>query len=335
MCQYSAKDGLVGTWHLVHYGARAVGGFGLIIVEATAVTPEARITPHDAGLWNDEQVAAWRTVVDFCHSQGAAMAVQLAHAGRKASTYWPEARRDATVPASEGGWIALAPSAIAFPGYAEPQEMTAEQIAAVPEQFAAATRRADAARFDAVEIHAAHGYLLHEFLSPLSNHRTDAYGGSPENRARLLLEVAAAVRAALPQSKPVFVRVSATDWLAGGLQYDDVADVVRQLAGLGVDLVDVSTGGLLAAEMKIGPGYQLPAARRVKEVSGLPTAAVGLITEPAQAEQVLMSGDAGVVLIGRAALRDPSWPLHAAHVLGVKDDAPGATWPTQYERGHY
>jgi len=333
MCQYSASDGLVGAWHLMHYGARAAGGFGLLIAEATAVSPEARISPRDAGLWNDAQVEAWRGVVAFVKSQGAAMAVQLAHAGRKASTYWPFSGADGSVPASDGGWQTMAPSAVAFPGYAAPREMTLEEIAEVPRQFADAARRADAAGFDAVEIHAAHGYLLHQFLSPLSNFRTDEYGGSAANRARLLLEVGTAVREAFAASKPVFVRVSATDWLPDGLQYDDVAEVVRRLGQLGIDLVDVSTGALLPAKIQVGPGYQLPAARRVKEVSGLPTAAVGLITEPAQAEQVLVAGDADVVLVGRAALHDPNWPLHAAEALGVAATDPAATWPPQYDRG--
>lgn len=335
MCQYSATDGLVNDWHLVHYGARAAGGFGLLIAEASGVSPEARISPRDAGIWNDAQVAAWKPVVDYVHSQGAAFAIQLAHAGRKASTYWPGAGQQDSISLADGGWETLAPSAVAFPGYATPREATVEEIHQVIEEFAAAARRADAAGFDAVEIHAAHGYLLHQFWSPLSNFRTDEYGGTPENRARLLLEVGQAVRAAFPASKPVFVRVSATDWLAGGLQYDDVAAVVAHLGALGIDLVDVSTGGLLPVKLTSGPGYQLPAARRVRELSGLPTAAVGLITEPAQAEQVLMADDADVVLIGRAALRDPSWPLHAAHDLGVSPDVPGASWPWQYERGHY
>lgn len=333
MCQYSASDGLVGDWHLMHYGARAAGGFGLLIAEATAVVPEGRITARDAGLWTDEQAEAWHKVVAFAKSQGAAMAVQLAHAGRKASTYSPFVGADASVPVSDGGWQTIAPSAVAFPGYATPRELTRAEIAEVPGQFAAAAQRADAAGFDAVEIHGAHGYLLHQFLSPLSNFRTDAYGGSPANRARLMLEVGAAVRSAFPASKPVFIRVSATDWLPDGLHDDEVAEVVRQLGQLGIDLVDVSTGGLLPAPMSVGPGYQLPFARRVKAASQLPTAAVGLITEPAQAEQVLATGDADVVLIGRAALHDPNWPLHAARALGVTPEAGGPAWPVQYERG--
>ncbi len=329
MCQYSATDGVPNDWHLAHLGARATGGFGLLIAEATAVVPEGRITPHDTGIWDDAtQVPAWRRITDFVHSQGAKAGIQLAHAGRKASTYRPWSPVQGTVPAEEGGWQTLAPSDVAFPGYAAPAAMTLEQIEAVPGQFAAAARRAHAAGFDLVEIHAAHGYLLHQFLSPLSNHRTDGYGGTPENRARLLLEVATAIREVWPAEKPVLVRVSATDWTEDGLQVDDVAAVVKDLGARGVDLVDVSTGGLVPAPMTVGPGYQVPHARRVREVSGLPAAAVGLITTGAQAESLLVDGAADAVLIGRAALRDPHWALRAAHELGV--DVP---WVPQYRRG--
>ncbi len=341
MCQYSSTDGMPDDWQLVHLGARAQGGFGLILTEATAVVPEGRITPQDAGLWNDAQRDAWARVVDFVHAQDAAIGVQLAHAGRKASTYRPWAQTQGTVPAAEGGWDTLAPSADAFPGYAAPQEMTAEQVAAVPGQFADAARRAHEAGFDVVEVHAAHGYLLHQFLSPLSNRRTDAYGGSPENRARLLVETVDAVRAVWPEGKPVIVRVSATDWREDGLQVDDVAAVAKELAGHGVDLVDVSTGGVAPAEITVGPGYQVPHARRVREVTGMPTGAVGLITSAAQAEQVLVDGAADVVLLGREALRDPHWPLRAAHDLGVRagtshrpaPEGQGIAWAPQYERG--
>ena len=328
MCQYSASDGVVGDWHLMHYGARAAGGFGLLIAEATAVVPEGRITPQDAGLWDDGQVPAWRRVTDLVRRQGAAVGVQLAHAGRKASTYRPWSPVQGTVPADDGGWPTLAPSPSAFPGYAAPAAMTAGQVADVPGRFAAAARRAHAAGFDVVEIHAAHGYLLHQFLSPLSNHRTDGYGGTPANRARLLREVVTAVRETWPAGKPLLVRVSATDWTDGGLRVDDVAAVVKDLGALGVDLVDVSTGGLVPAPMTVGPGYQVPHARRVREVAGLPTAAVGLITTAVQAEQTLVDGAADAVLLGRAALRDPHWPLRAAHEL--RADVP---WAPQYARG--
>lgn len=325
MCQYSADDGVPGDWHLAHLGARAAGGFGLLIAEATAVVPEGRISPRDTGLWNQDQVAAWRRITEFVHGQGAAVGVQLAHAGRKASTYWPWAPTQGSVPPGEGGWTALGPTAEAFPGYAAPAAMTAEQVADLPEQFAAAARRAHAAGFDAVEVHAAHGYLLHQFLSPLTNRRTDGYGGTPENRARLLVETAAAVREAWPDGKPMLVRVSATDWTPGGLEVDDVVAAVK---GLGADLVDVSTGGLVPSPVPVGPGYQVPHARRVRQAAGVPVAAVGLITSGEQAETVLRDEAADVVLIGRAALRDPHWAHRGAHDLRVAQN-----WPAQYERG--
>jgi 2,4-dienoyl-CoA reductase-like NADH-dependent reductase (Old Yellow Enzyme family) len=331
MCQYSAVDGVPDEWHLVHLGARAAGGFGLVIAEATAVVPEGRITPQDTGLWNDAQVAAWRRVTDVVHRNGALAGVQLAHAGRKASTYRPWDARQGSVPEAEGGWTTVAPSAVAFPGYAEPVALTEDQLRRIPLEFAAAAGRAHRAGFDVVEIHAAHGYLLHQFLSPLSNQRTDEYGGSLENRARLLVEVVDAVRGAWPQDRPLLVRFSATDWVDGGLRVDEVAEVAKDLAGHGVDLVDVSTGGNVHASIPVGPGYQVPAARAVREGSGVPVAAVGLIESPQQAEQVLVDGSADVVLLGRAALRDPSWPLRAAHELGVPDGE--APWPDQYRRG--
>lgn len=329
MCQYSAVDGVVNDWHVVHLGARAQGGFGLVLAEATAVVPEGRITPDDAGLWNDEQTAAWARVVDVVHAQGAAVGVQLAHAGRKASTFRPWADARGSVPADQGGWTTLGPSGEAFPSYAPPAEMTLEQVAAVPGQFADAARRADEAGFDVVEVHAAHGYLLHQFLSPLSNHRTDDYGGSLENRARLLHETVAAVRAVWPQDKPVLVRVSATDWTVDGLTVADVALVCADLVG--VDLVDVSTGGNVVAPIPVGPGYQVPAAREVRETSGLPVSAVGMIDSAAQAEQTLRDGAADAIMIGRGALRDPHWPLRAAHELGVPVAEAG--WRPQHVRG--
>ncbi|MBB2922369.1 NADH:flavin oxidoreductase/NADH oxidase [Cellulomonas cellasea] len=329
MCQYSATDGLPDDWHLVHLGARAAGGFGLVIAEATAVVPEGRISPQDTGLWNDAQVAAWSRITDFVRARGSYSGVQLAHAGRKASTYSPFATGRGTVPASEGGWTSVGPSAVAYPGLEAPAELTDAQVEAVPGQFAAAARRALAAGFDVVELHAAHGYLLHEFLSPLSNTRTDEYGGSLENRARLLVETTDAVRAVWPDDKPLLVRFSATDWAEGGLTVEEVGLVAKELAGHGVDLVDVSTGGNVPAPIPVGPGYQVPAARAVREASGVPVAAVGLITTAHQAEQVLVDGAADAVLLGRVALRDASWPLRAAHELGV--DATALT-PAQYGR---
>ncbi|WP_407344760.1 NADH:flavin oxidoreductase/NADH oxidase [Pengzhenrongella phosphoraccumulans] len=331
MCQYSAIDGMPNDWHLMHLGARAAGGFALVLAEAAAVVPEGRITAQDVGLWSDEQAVAWARIVDFVHARGTRIGIQLAHAGRKASTQLPWSPGRGSVPVADGGWQSLAPSASPFPGYAPPVAMTAIQIAALPAAFAAAAARAEAAGFDVVEIHAAHGYLLHEFLSPLSNDRTDEYGGSLENRARLVVEVVDAVRAVWPADKPVFVRFSATDWTAGGLTVDEVTQVAKELAAHGVDLVDVSSGGNVPAEIPLGPGYQVPAARAVREGSGLPVGAVGLITTAHQAEQVLVDGAADAVFLGRAALRDPMFPLRAAHELGVGVNEAG--WQPQYIRG--
>ncbi len=331
MCQYSAVDGVPGDWHLVHLGARATGGFGLLLTEASAVTPEGRISPQDAGIWNDEQGRAWRRIVDFVHAQGVAIGVQLAHAGRKASTYRPWAAESGSVPAADGGWTAVGPSAVPFDGYAEPAPLTEPQLAEVVAAFADAARRAVDTGFDTVEIHAAHGYLLHEFLSPLSNRREDDYGGSFENRVRLLLETVDAVRAAIPDGMPLLVRISGTDWIDGGWDVEQSTRLAVHLREHGVDLVDVSSGGNQPASIPVGPGYQVPLAAEVRLGAGVPTGAVGLITEPAQAEKVLANGEADVVLLARAALREPSWPLRAAHELGVTADDAG--WPDQYERG--
>ena len=334
MCQYSAEGGMPGEWQLVHLAARASGGFGLLVTEATAVMPEGRITPQDVGLWSDEQALAWRPIVDAVHARGALVAVQLAHAGRKASTYRPWSAAQGTVPPDDGGWATVAPSPVPFPGYAPPAALDAAGIAGVVDAFAAATRRALAAGFDAVEVHAAHGYLLHQFLSPLSNERTDDYGGDLEGRARLLLEVVRAVRAAWPEDRPLLVRLSATDWTDGGLTVDEVATVATWLAPLGVDLVDVSSGGNVLAPVAVGPGYQVPFARAVREASGLATSAVGLIASGAQAQAVLAEGSADVVMIGRPALADAAWPLRAAHELGAPVALDGAApWPPQYVRG--
>ncbi|MCR4513426.1 NADH:flavin oxidoreductase/NADH oxidase [Aeromicrobium sp. 50.2.37] len=338
MCQYScfARDGVPTDWHLVHLGARATGGFGLLVTEATAVVPEGRISPEDTGLWNVEQQEAWARIVDVVHAEGAPIGVQLAHAGRKASTFAPFAHPQAattgqgSVGLDEGGWETVAPSALAFPGYATPRALDLDEVRAIPGHFADAARRADAAGFDLVEVHAAHGYLLHQFLSPLSNQRHDEYGGSFENRTRLVVEVVDAVRAAWPDEKALAVRFSATDWLDDGWTVDETARLSRLLADHGVDVVDVSSGGLLPAEIPVGPGYQVPLAREVREGSGLPTGAVGLITDPQQADDVLTRGDADLVLLARAALREPAWPQRAAHELG---DAPDGLYPLQYERG--
>lgn len=337
MCQYScfAQDGVPTDWHLVHLGARATGGFGLLITEASAVVPEGRISPEDAGLWNDEQRDAWRRVVDFVHEQGAPIGIQLAHAGRKASTYAPFADGVGSVSEIQGGWETVAPSATAFPGYAAPRALTLEEVRAIPQAFADAARRADEAGFDLVEVHAAHGYLLHQFLSPLSNDRDDEYGprgdgDSFENRTRLVVEVVDAVRAVWPDDKPLAVRFSGTDWLDGGWTSEETARLGARLAGRGVDVLDVSSGGLLPADIAVGPGYQVPLAREVREGSRLPTGAVGLITDPKQAEEILTNGDADLVLLARAALREPAWPQRAAFELG---DEPEGLYPPQYERG--
>jgi 2,4-dienoyl-CoA reductase-like NADH-dependent reductase (Old Yellow Enzyme family) len=328
MCQYSAHDGMAGDWHFVHYGSRAVGGSSLIIVEFTAVAPEGRISPGDLGLWNDDQIAPLARVVKFAQAQGCVMAVQLAHAGRKASVGlgWQPQR---ALSKEEGGWPTLGPSPVSFgEGYAMPQQLDEAGIKDVVEQFAGAARRALKAGFRVVEVHAAHGYLLHQFLSPLSNQRTDAYGGSLENRSRLLREVVAAVRAEWPQELPVFVRLSATDWVEGGWDIEETVEVCRMLKELGVDLVDVSSGGLVPwAKIPAGPGFQTVFASRIRHEAAIPTATVGLITSPAQADHIIRTGQADAVLLARELLRSPYWPLEAAKALGQT-----ASWPPQYLR---
>jgi 2,4-dienoyl-CoA reductase-like NADH-dependent reductase (Old Yellow Enzyme family) len=328
MCQYSAHDGMAGGWHLVHYGSRALGGLGLMIVEFTAVLPEGRISPGDLGLWNDAQIEPLAKIASQARAQACVAAAQLAHAGRKAGVGlgW-EAQR--SLGREEGGWQSVAPSAISFgDGYDVPQALDEAGIRQVIEAFAAAARRARAAGFDAVEVHAAHGYLLHQFLSPLSNQRTDHYGGSFENRSRLLREVVAAVRAEWPQNLPVFVRLSATDWAEGGWDIDETVELCRRLKDLGVDLVDVSSGGLVPwAKIPAGPGFQTVFAERVRKEAGIATAAVGLITSPSQADHIVRTGQADVVLLGRELLRNPYWPLHAAQALGQT-----VAWPLQYLR---
>jgi 2,4-dienoyl-CoA reductase-like NADH-dependent reductase (Old Yellow Enzyme family) len=320
MCTYQAEahDGRATDWHLVHYGARAAGGFGLLIAEATAVAPEGRITMNDLGLWDDGQIDGYARIARFTQGLGAKLGVQLGHAGRKAST-WPDLASypDGLQTPADGGWEPVGPGADAFPGLAQPRALTTEEVQALPAAFAAAARRADQAGLDAVEIHAAHGYLLTQFLSPLSNHRTDQYGGGFENRTRLVAETVQAVRAVWPESKPLLVRLSATEWVDGGWSLDDTIALVSALKPLGVDLIDVSSGGNLVTKIPIGPGYQVGLAAAIRQATGVPVAAVGLITEPAQAEQVLRSGQADAVLIGRAALREPGWPERAAHALGA------------------
>ena len=327
MCQYSAVDGLPGDWHLVHLGARAVGGAGAVFTEATAVSPEGRISPQDTGIWNDEQLAVWTRVVAFVQSQGALAGVQLAHAGRKGSSLRPWEGRGAVLP-EEGGWEPVGPTADAYPGLATPVALDAAGIAKVRADFVAATQRALQAGFDLVEVHAAHGYLLHEFLSPLSNTRTDAYGGDLAGRMRLVLEVVEDVRAAWPEDRPLVLRISASDWVDGGWTPEDSVALAKEAAARGVDLVDCSSGGNSPDQrVVVGPGYQVPFARQVRRDAGVATGAVGMITDPVQAEQVLAEGSADVVLLARELLRDPHWPLHAATALGVE-----VPWPVQYER---
>ena len=322
MCMYSAVDGVVDDWHLMHYGSLAAGGFGLVTAEATAVSPQGRITRECAGLWDDGQVGPWRRVVDMIHRNGALAGVQLGHSGRKGSVYNQQTGRVArSVPLAEGGWQTVAPSAIGFPGLRPPAALDEDGLAAVVGAFAEAARRADEAGFDVVELHSAHGYLLHEFLSPLSNQRTDDYGGSLVNRARLVREVCRAVRAAFPAQKLVMARFSATDWLEGGLTPDDVASVINWLAEDGLDMADISSASLLPALIPLGPGYQVPLARHVKARVGIPISAVGLITSAPQAEQILVDGSADAVRVGRIALGDPHWPLRAARELGVPEQA--------------
>ena len=328
MCEYSAVDGVPNDWHLVHLGSRAVGGAGLVFTEASAISPEGRISAADAGIWNEAQQAAWAHIVRFIKTQGAAAGIQLAHAGRKASTEVPW-RGGKPLVGVAGAWIPVAPSAIAFDnGYAVPTALDDAGLRKVVADFVAATERARDAGFDAVEIHAAHGYLLHEFLSPLSNRRTDAYGGSLENRARLLRAVVAAVRGVWPQPRPLFVRVSATDWTEGGWDIDECVELARWLKADGVDLIDTSSGGNVAhAKIPVGPEYQVPFAARIRREADIATGAVGLITTAAQAQQIVERGDADLVLIARESLRDPYFPRRAAAELGVKIPV-----PEQYQR---
>jgi 2,4-dienoyl-CoA reductase-like NADH-dependent reductase (Old Yellow Enzyme family) len=327
MCQYSSVDGLPDEWHLVHLGARAVGGAGLVLTEATAVTADGRISPQDAGIWNDRQAEQWARVVRFVQAQGAAAGMQLAHAGRKASTRRPWEGRGYVDPA-DGGWPTVGASPVGYADWPAPRELTPEDLAALTADWVSATRRAEQAGFDTVEVHAAHGYLLHQFLSPLTNTRTDSYGGTFENRVRYPLEVVRAVRDAWPAERPVLVRISATDWAPGGWTLEDAVAFSRLMREAGVDLVDVSSGGLVPEQqVEVGPGYQVPLAAAIREQAGVATGAVGLITEPVQAEKVLADGQADVVLLARELLRDPHWPLRAAAELGAD-----VTWPVQYER---
>ncbi len=329
MCQYSATEGRASDWHLVHYGGLAQGGAGLVLMEAAAVRPEGRISPQDLGLWEDAQIEPLARINRFIASQGAVPGIQLAHAGRKACTPAPWRGASATLPLSEGGWQPVAPSALPFDtGWATPTALSEAGITEIIDSFVAAAKRALAAGFQVIELHAAHGYLLHQFLSPLANQRTDAYGGAFANRTRLLREVAAAVRRVWPEHLPLFVRISATDWAEGGWYPEESALLGKALRELGVDLVDVSSGGMVPrATIPVAPGYQVPFAARIRTDAGLPTGAVGLITEPCQAEAILSENKADLVFLGRELLRDPRWPLRAAQELGVE-----TPWPAQYAR---
>ncbi len=332
MCEYSSIDGFANDWHFVHLGSRAIGGAGLVLTEANAVSPEARITPSDLGIWKDEHISQLERITTFLHQHGAYAGTQLAHAGRKASMSvpWEKAR---TIPASEGGWQPVAPSAIRFDeAYPIPSTLDRPGMEKIIADFVAATHRARAAGFDLIEVHAAHGYLLHEFLSPLSNQRTDDYGGSFDNRVRFPLQVIRAIRAAWPQHLPLFVRISATDWAPESLgpSWDLPQSVAfaRLMKQAGVDLIDVSSGGNYPGQqIPVGPGYQVHHSETIHREASIPTGTVGMITEPAQADQIVRAAQADLVLLAREELRNPYWPLHAASVLHQS-----CPWPVQYAR---
>ena len=334
MCQYSCenRDGIVSEWHQVHYISRSVGGAGMIIAEATAVTAEGRITPWCAGIWSDEHVEAWKKVTAGIAKYGAKSALQLAHAGRKASTQRGFDGKTGMVAEADGGWQSISSTSEAFEGYAAPRELETAEVYELIDSFKIAAQRAVAAGFDALEIHAAHGYLIHEFLSPLTNQRSDEFGGSLENRARFLLEISKAIRSVIPKSMPLMIRFSATDYREGGWDLEQTQQVAKWCAAEGVDLFDISSGGLITGvKIPSGPGYQVQLAIGVGEVIDQPVAAVGQITTSAQAETILNSGAVDVIAIARASLRDPYWPLRAAAELGVAVDY----WPAQYARGKW
>lgn len=328
MCQYSATDGLANQWHLVHYGSRAVGGAGLVMVEATGVCPEGRITPHCLGIWSDAHTEALRPIVDFIKQQGAVLGIQIGHAGRKASCAAPW-DGGGFLSADAGGWQTMAHSALALsPDHATPKALSGAEIDDIAALFVAAAKRALAAGFEVLELHSAHGYLLHEFLSPLTNQRSDEYGGSLANRCRLPLKIAKLLRELWPQDKPVFVRISVTDWVDNGWDLAQSIQLAKWLKQLGIDLLDCSSGGLLLdAKMRVGVGFQTGFSAAIRAESHIATSAVGLITSAAQAEHILITEQADAVFLARELLRDPNWPLHAAHELGAD-----VTWPAQYVR---
>jgi 2,4-dienoyl-CoA reductase-like NADH-dependent reductase (Old Yellow Enzyme family) len=329
MCQYSSTDGYANDWHFVHLGSRAVGGAGLVFTEATAVLPEGRISPQDLGIWMDDHIEPLARIVRFVHGQGSVAGMQLAHAGRKASTYRPWSGHG-TIPESNGGWNnVVAPSALAFADqYPMPQALSIDGIKNIVSAFANAARRACEAGFDVIEIHAAHGYLIHEFLSPLSNHRTDVYGDSFENRTRILREIVTAVRGTWPERAPLFVRISASDWVDGGWDTQQSVELARRLKELGADLIDCSSGGNVPhARIPVGPGYQTHFAEQIRREADILTGTVGMITSPVQAEHIIATGQADAVIIARELLRDPYWPLRAAREL-----AQPVSWAVQYLR---
>jgi 2,4-dienoyl-CoA reductase-like NADH-dependent reductase (Old Yellow Enzyme family) len=332
MCMYSCEnqDGVVGDWHLVHLGSRAIGGAGLVMAEATGVNPEGRISPWCPGIWSDEQIPGWKKITDFIRTAGSVSALQLAHAGRKASTYrsWSGS---GTVPLSEGGWESYSATDVAFEGYSAPRMLAEEEISGLVNDFQSAARRAKEAGFDALEIHAAHGYLLHQFLSPITNNRTDNYGGSLENRARLLLEIVESVRKEIGDEMPLMVRFSATDYVAGGWDQEQTNQVAVWARGAGADLFDISSGGLVTGvKIPTGPGYQVDYSKSTSEATGTNVSAVGQITTAKQAEEILQSGRVDVIMAARQFLRDPYFALRAAHELGDE-----VSWPVQYERGKF
>ena len=329
MCQYSSNDGIPTDWHLVHLGSRAVGGAGIVFTEATAVSQEGRISPDDAGIWNDVQVNAYKKITSFIKSQKSVPGIQLAHAGRKASTFSPW-KGNGKVSVENGGWQTLAPSAIQFgDDYPSPKEMDYKDIKVIIDQFREAAKRSIDAGFDIIELHFAHGYLVHEFLSPISNHRTDNYGGSLENRCRFAIEIVKSVREVIPDATPLFVRISASDWVEGGWDIDQSVQLAKWLKDIVVDLIDCSSGGNVSnAKIPAGPGYQIPFSQRIKKEANILTGGVGFITTAEQAEQIIKADQADFVFLAREMLRDPYWALHAAKKLNVELD----NFPKQYLR---
>lgn len=332
MCQYSCenKDGIANTWHMVHLGSRAIGGAGVIICEATSVSPEGRISPWDTGIWNEDQVLAWQPINKFIKEHGALSAIQLAHAGRKASIFraWSG---DGAMTETDGGWQPVSATAEAFPEYNTPHELSTDEVYQMIDSWVSAAERSVRAGFDMVEIHAAHGYLVHQFLSPLTNQRSDEFGGSAENRARFLVEMVKRMRAVIGEM-PILIRFSATDYQEGGFTVADCAEVARWCYEAGADLFDISSGGIIAGvKIPVGPGYQVPLSKELAEELEAPVTTVGLITSSEQAERILQETEIDVIMIGRLSLRDPYWPLRAAHELGVEIDY----WPNQYVRGTY